>query len=330
MQFLDYSITSLEKRKEIVNSILKTENYNLESLATYLISPKLEKQEKLILTDSRESTINKHETSYEGLVSKLEGGEDTLYHMEAHNKNIILHPKKVLNKKEIESDKFTKQIYESAQSLKEWIKEREVSELQKRMLKKAVIELYKDMYTAWSSAHPIVNMTQCYHSNAAISLEGISFADPSVVEALLCNYNVLRGSRGRIAADLWYIYMDFAALLDRALIGRPIYRKIANLKIEGLSNEEVQVRLRTEDNVGYTKEYISTLWRSKLPIIIADTARKEYTEWLLTYKVKAKVKQCTCCGEIKLATTDCFSKDKSKKDGLYTICKECRKKKNKK
>ena len=50
----------------------------LEVLADYLIlcMEKQEKKEKGILTDNRLVTINKRETSFEGLVSQFENGED--------------------------------------------------------------------------------------------------------------------------------------------------------------------------------------------------------------------------------------------------------------
>jgi hypothetical protein len=53
----------------------------LEVLADYLIlcMEKQEKKEKKILTDNRMATVNKRETSFEGLVSQFENGEDGIY-----------------------------------------------------------------------------------------------------------------------------------------------------------------------------------------------------------------------------------------------------------
>jgi hypothetical protein len=42
---------------------------------------KQEKKEKAILTENRMATVNKRETSYEGLVSQLENGEDGIYNL---------------------------------------------------------------------------------------------------------------------------------------------------------------------------------------------------------------------------------------------------------
>ena len=84
---LDYTLTSPEDRNELVKQVLEetpepTAAY-LENLADYLIlcMEKQEKREKKILTENRMATVNKRETSYEGLVSQLENGEDGIYNM---------------------------------------------------------------------------------------------------------------------------------------------------------------------------------------------------------------------------------------------------------
>lgn len=50
---------------------------------------KEEKKQRKILTDNRLATVNKRETSFEGLVAQLENGEDGLYNLISENKQII-------------------------------------------------------------------------------------------------------------------------------------------------------------------------------------------------------------------------------------------------
>ena len=52
-------------------------------MADYLIVPveKEERRERELLTENRLATINKRETSFEGLVSQLENGEDGIYNL---------------------------------------------------------------------------------------------------------------------------------------------------------------------------------------------------------------------------------------------------------
>ena len=92
---LDYSIESPEERNELVKKILEdnpepNEKY-LEVLADYLIlcMEKQERKERKILTDNRMTTVNKRETSFEGLISQFENGEDGIYNLITENKNII-------------------------------------------------------------------------------------------------------------------------------------------------------------------------------------------------------------------------------------------------
>ena len=112
---LDYSISSPEERNELVKEILK-ENPNpnekyLEILADYLIfaMEKEEKRTKKILTENRMTTVNKRETSFEGLVTQLENGEDGIYNLIAEDKNIIFRPKVKITKKDLEQIPFLKQ-----------------------------------------------------------------------------------------------------------------------------------------------------------------------------------------------------------------------------
>jgi hypothetical protein len=80
-----------------------TEQY-LEVLADYLVlcMEKKEKKEKKILTDNRMVTVNKRETSFEGLVGQLENGEDGIYNLVANDKYIIFQPKVTITKKDLE------------------------------------------------------------------------------------------------------------------------------------------------------------------------------------------------------------------------------------
>ena len=89
---LDYTLQTPEERVKLVEEVLKedpepSENY-MEILADYLFlcMEKQEKKEKKILTENRMATVNKRETSYEGLVSQLENGEDGIYNLMSNDK----------------------------------------------------------------------------------------------------------------------------------------------------------------------------------------------------------------------------------------------------
>lgn len=48
-------------------------------------------------------TINKRETSFEGLVGKFETGEDGIYNMIINDKNVLLTPKYKITQKDIDT-----------------------------------------------------------------------------------------------------------------------------------------------------------------------------------------------------------------------------------
>ena len=95
---LDYSINDINKRKEIVDNYIasnrKITNYELEILSDYLVLclSNEEKKSKEIITPNRMVTINKRETSFQGLIETLESlemGEDKIYGLIKNDKNII-------------------------------------------------------------------------------------------------------------------------------------------------------------------------------------------------------------------------------------------------
>ena len=105
---LDYTLETPKQRNELVKNILaETPDPSpayLEVLADYLIlcMEKQEKKEKAILTDNRMTTVNRRETSFEGLVSQLENGEDGIYNLINEDKNVIFYPKISITKKDLE------------------------------------------------------------------------------------------------------------------------------------------------------------------------------------------------------------------------------------
>jgi hypothetical protein len=83
---------------------------------------KQEKKEKKILTENRMTTVNKRETSFEGLVSTLENGEDGIYNLINESKTTIFQPKVSITKKDLEEIPFLKQLREAINMWEEKLK----------------------------------------------------------------------------------------------------------------------------------------------------------------------------------------------------------------
>lgn len=344
---LDYTLQTPEERNELVKKILEENpepsHQYLEILADYLIlcMEKQERKERKVLTENRMTTVNKRETSFEGLALQLENGEDGIYPLITENKNVIFQPKVTITKKDLEEIQPLRELREDIENWEERLK---VAEGRNRLIiKKALIEMRKDQYIIKNAYRKPIRFTTLTHSKNYTSLEdtthefnenmypipeGISFLNPKVCSALLCNYSRLKeNSWGNFESDTYYVMYDFDNLVERALADYPLYRRLMEYKIDGLQNIDIQQKLFEEFNIKHSLEYISSLWRNKIPKIIASQAEDDYLNWYFLNVEKGKYKKCSRCGQVKLAHNKYFSKNNTSKDTFYSICKKCRNKK---
>lgn len=309
---------------------------------------KQEKKERKILTENRLATINKREISYEGLVSQLENGEDGVYNLITDNgKNTIFQPKVTITKQDLEDIPLLRQLRES---IERWERiQKTVSGREAFIVKRTLIEMRKDQYVLKNAYKTPIVFTKISRGmkvypplpwrewveydeqgNPNIRYWGVSFCDYKVVSEILQSLPVLEArSEGQFEGDTWYMVQDFKPLVERALEKYPMYQRIVQYKADKLQNVEIQAMLQAEFQFTHSIEYISSLWRNKIPKLIAQKAQDEWLVWYFTYKEKGKWKKCSRCGEIKLAHSRFFSINKTSKDGFYSICKICRNSKKK-
>ena len=158
--------------------------------------------------------------------------------------------------------------------------------------------------------------------------EGVILLNPEICSIILCNYSKLKeNSYGEFENDLYYLMRFFDEVADKALKNYPLYNRLVECKVDGLQNIQIQEILEREFGIKHSLEYISSLWRKKIPKLIASTAEDEWLDEYYLFEEKGKYKKCSRCGQIKLAHNKYFSKNKTSKDGYYSICKSCRNKK---
>jgi len=251
---------------------------------------KEEKKGRQYLTTNRLITINKRETSYEGLAEKLENGEDGIYNLITDNKNMFFQLKDPISERDIEEIPGLKELREEIEKVEAACKSARGK--RKYLLKKQLIEMRKDQYILRSSVRQPVVAAPCAKGVNKIDLHVeywldenripqskgvISFFDPKHISAIMCNYNGLKlAVKDKFSSDFYFLMLDFDELLDKALNNEPIFRDIVNMKFDGIQNIDIQKYLLKTYNKTYTVEYISNLWRNKIPKLIAQQAQIDY------------------------------------------------------
>ena len=347
---LDFSLETPQERIALVEKIIsetpqeQLTSYYLIKMADYIVLPieKKERKNKQILTENRMKTINKRETSFEGLVNKLENGEDGIYNMMTHDKNIIFTHNKKYTEEEINEIPGLKEYMEAIENVEKTFQT--ASGIQKKKLKTQLIEMHQDKYELGKSyKKPIylinkiksisrLDLTEKIYEDAAGDVHStgiINLFDPKHISTLLCNYSKIKEDVwDNFNSDVKWLMEDLDTLVDKTLKDDyPLYYDLLIYKIDGKSNAEIQSLLFEKYEIKHTVEYISSLWRNKIPKMIARKAADEWLVWHYTMKEHGKWKRCSRCGEIKLAHPHFFSRNNTSKDGFYSICKSCRNKK---
>lgn len=262
---LDYTITDPQQRNKLVHQIVNTipseklTPYYLEQLTRYLVQSESTKKEKEILTDNRMITINRRETSFDQLVSKLENGEDGIYNFISQgDKNILLTPKIEITQQDIETIPDLKELREAIEKIQ--AQQKIAKGKKKYYLTKQLIEMRQSQYilkgsyrqpirtTSMMSNPSHIDLTQRItvdekgqpHSNCLISL-----FNPDHVSCILCNYSLLKESlQGKFESDMWYFMQDFDEISEKVLQNYPMLYDIMIYKIDGLSNKQIVDNLK--------------------------------------------------------------------------------------
>ena len=352
---LEDPIDRVAKTEEIIASTPseRLKPYYLQKMADYVVlaMDKQEKKERKIVTPNRQKYFKENEMSFEGLCENCNDSNadsaDFIYNIIANDKNILRTPKCKITEEEIAENPYLQQLQEDIKKTEEL--EKEATGLRRFHLHKELIEQRKDQYVIrnkFRNFNATVNNKNKFKGihnldlseNIWIDADGevhsdgiINFFDEKHIEMILNNYSALvEDSYEEFLSDSKWMMMDFDALAERALSSSPILERIVTYKIDGRTNEEIRELIKDEFDVTYSTVYISSLWRNKIPKMIAKQAREEWIVWHYTEEEYGKWKRCSCCGEVKLAHKYFFSKNSSSKDGWYSICKVCRSEKNKK
>ena len=359
MPQLDYTLKTTDERikcvKDILSSTKDIDNTYLKVMADYILfaadknqTKKEKKKQYSISTKNREVTIRKRQVSYEGMAASLESGEDGLYAMISNDKNQILDQKDEISEQDLEEIPGMRDYDSLIKSLKVQMAKAEGKT--KYFLKKQIIETYQQMYLlkqsvkGWPAKSKVSNQLKTmahmrmdekitFDSRGYPQSDGvISLFNPVHVSFLLTYYSAIKQEcYTDLSCDMHWELIDLENIIDQTFNDKnDILYHLLVYKIDGMSNAEIVAQMESEFGISHTEQYFSTLWRRKIPKMIAETAQKKYVMWYYTNVEYGQWKKCGKCGQMKLAHPLFFSKNNSAKDGFYSTCRECRAKLNKK
>lgn len=342
---LNYDLETVEERKHFLNTLLaeypNPTPRELEMMADYIIFGDGVEKKGPVLTDNRMVTVNKRETSMEGLTEKLEGGESAFHALVKEDKNMILTPKVSITEEDLEEIPDLKQLRESILALEAQLPDMTLPLRSKA--KKAIIEMRKDQYAIKAAfrkpMYPttIVQSSTVYCMNSdtgyigeggewnEVSSNFVDLWNPKHVSQLLANYSAIKEETWEdLHSELRWMMIDLEYVIDEALAHEPVYREILIRKIDKMSNEDIQQVLAEKFDTTHSQEYISSLYRNKIPQLIVDKLKENWVDYVYTYHLKGNYKTCTRCGEVKLALNRYFSINRTSSSKFYSICKKCR------
>jgi hypothetical protein len=265
--------------------------------------------------------------------------------MIANDKNIIFAPKVGITKEDIETIPGMRELVDAIAKLE--AEKTGVRGHRAKVMQQQLIAMRQDQYVLKSMFTKPIRFTNIKKSHSQLDLtehitidaEGgvhstgfINLFTPDHISLLLCKYSRIKEETwDRFNSDIKWMMEDLDNLIEKNIKEQfPLYYDLIIYKIDGKSNAEIQTLLSLNHGIRHSVEYISALWRNKIPKLLAEAATKEWLVWHYTFEECGKWKKCSRCGQIKLANNYFFSKNNTSKDGWYSICKECRNSKNKK
>lgn len=286
MFYLDYSITDPKERVKEVEKALadippeKQTPRLLEYLSNYILFVADKKQTKKernanygITTKNREVTINKRQTSYEGMIDSLENGEDGLHALINNDKNQLLDHKEKITKEDIEAFPQLQEQLEIIENLNKNM--RQATGKKKFDLKKQIIEQWQQVYLmrsslkgASSASHNNVTIsnkaTEIYekitiNEDGTLSIDSqLSLLIPEHVSYLLCNYSQIKQDTYEILnGDLRWIIIELEDLIEELFPKDSLYFNLIVWKINGDSNHEIQEKMKYY-GIEHSEQYYSS------------------------------------------------------------------------
>ena len=233
---LDNALKTYEERLAHIESEIdrlgeaNITSYMKKKIASYLIEATDLEPRGEIITPNRMVTVNKRETSREGLVDKLEGGESALHGLIRQDKNTILTPKVEITEEDIATIPTMAQLRAEIDKLEAYLKDNPDLDAKKRgKTRQTIIELRKDQYVLKNAyKQPIFGRGNGNNLDEEAKYD-ISLQDVDQVKDLLVNYAGLKiAFHDKLDSDMKWILEDLDNLIEQSLSDKPTLLYILN------------------------------------------------------------------------------------------------------
>lgn len=350
---LNYNLDKLEDRMKLVNDIVEEndeslvdyydKHYNphinqngylsestkigkeLESLADYILYSKDVDATEDIITDYRDRRNTTREASIENVIKVKEAKKET-------NKSIMKVQKIKVDKSDREQHIELSETGKTIERLTKMIKTKvdskgeSVSPQNVRRYKWIRTDIQKDEIAMKTQLKGYITFQSIAKSEPDYNaLSYIRFDDVEIIRLLIEYYAEFKEN----CYDDTFGYMKLIIYTLEELIDKTeledYVKDVLIWKIEKFPYDEILNLLKDKYGLALTKPRLSKMTRETIPKMIVETYKQQREDWIYTYALKGKYKECTDCKQNYLATTKYFSPNKTSKSGLRPICKSCRK-----
>lgn len=352
---LDYSIDTQPARLEEVRRVVREARHlsarDLTSLADYLLFVSDARQTKAerahprpIVTRNRAVTFAKRDMSLDGAIDSLAGGEGSLLAMSCDGRGLPLDAKAPISQADMDVVPGLRECAETIGTLKAALAREDCPN--RSALTRQVISTYKEMYAirgsygiARAKARVGSQIRQVAHmrldESVTVGPDGLP-RTTGIVSLLRADHvSFLLRYRERLEAevaddldaDMHWLLIDLDELTKRALAPYPLLMDLMEWETRGYQGSEIVRLMERDHGISHTEQYFSTLWRKRIPRLVAACAQRRWLLWHYTYEApdEAEWKVCTQCGR-RLPANPMFFHRNTSKDGYYSMCRDCRSK----
>lgn len=199
-----------------------------------------------------------------------------------------------------------------------------ISEENMRKIRWYLIDIQKDEVAMKEMLKGYIRFKKLSKEGSIKDFSSFSFSNKNHVSILFENYSDLKQN----SFDDTFGYMKLIIITFEELVERIKFEDymfdIFQMKIDGLSRKEIAKSLVENHNIELSEARISQITKNVIPNMIVEEFKKDFEDWVYTFKIKGEYKKCSKCGEVKLANERNFSLNQKGKNGLHSQCKSCK------